>query len=526
MLARKAAAAGASDAIGVVVGQWERHLSLAHWAGAAGAPGTLGTASHTRANEVAHGLSALASSEVLAPLVLGGRLVLQLVDGRWSTGLTSGVLSSTRLARAESTGVGSGRETNGASEGRLGTLGSLGLGIQSKRGKRLLVATAESVGGWRRKRVKVLGGRVRLLRRGRAARGPGAGVGLVGRRHLDGGRVRLGGRMREAGSGRWRRVGETGSLQLCHLLLQSRIHHVLVLARHLVVSQIDSGLAGFLEQGVLLELLAIGSVRRVGERLLAHATAKVHVAELLGSEIEELLLKLLLALGQVDLGREKLGGDVGVDFTVLELELRGRKNLIVHHLLLAVLGGAGEAGANSSLRHALVSLVALASTDIVLTLTVRGGCRRLGRSGCLRGSTETSEEVGAAGARRRYLLSVLGDGSDFGRRGDAQAFERSTLAAGSKATGRHAETTGLEVVVGHLSKTASVHAHFVPLGVRTKSKAEQRGALGARGKIKKRIGIRRRARVSAGDCGGTGRGGYWYRTFAWADVTVVGRLAD
>jgi hypothetical protein len=263
-------------------------------------------------------------------------------------------------------------------------------------------------------------------------------------------------------------------LEFCHLLLQSRIHDVLVLAGHLVINQVNAGLASLLDQGRLRLL----TIRIVG--LLTHATAKVHVAELLRSEVEELLLKLLLALGEVDLGREKLGGDVGVDFTILELELRRRKNLVIHRmllLLLVVLGSASETSPDSSLWHALGSVEALATTHVVLTLTVRGGGRRLGRRRRLRGSAQTSKEMRAAGARRRNFR-VLGDGSDLGGRGNAQALERSTLAARTEATSGHTEATGLEVVEGHLSKTASVHAHFVLVGVRkagTKSKAEQSG---------------------------------------------------
>ena len=66
--------------------------------------------------------------------------------------------------------------------------------------------------------------------------------------------------------------------------------------------------------------------------------------------------------------------------------------------------------------------------------------------------------MGAAGARSRNR--VLGDGSNLGRRSDTETLKLSTLAARGKARGGTAKATlGLEVVVGHLSKTASVHAH-------------------------------------------------------------------
>jgi hypothetical protein len=63
-------------------------------------------------------------------------------------------------------------------------------------------------------------------------------------------------------------------------------------------------------------------------------------------------------------------------------------------------------------------------------------------------------------ARARRLNLILGDRGDLGRGSDAETLKGSTLAPRGKARGRVAEALGLEVVVGHLSKTASVHAHF------------------------------------------------------------------
>ena len=72
--------------------------------------------------------------------------------------------------------------------------------------------------------------------------------------------------------------------------------------------------------------------------------------------------------------------------------------------------------------------------------------------------------MGAAGARSLNL--VLGDGGDLGWGGDAETLEGGALATRREARGRVAEALGLEVVVvGHLSKTASVHAHFVEVGL-------------------------------------------------------------
>ena len=150
--------------------------------------------------------------------------------------------------------------------------------------------------------------------------------------------------------------------------------------------------------------------------------------------------------------------------------------------MLAVLVSTREAGSGGRLGHGLACVVRLPGeagrivANVVLALTIgsRGG--RLGRRGRLGSRAKTSEEMGAAGARRGRLDRVLGNGSHLGRRGDAQALERGTLATRSEAGGGHADAARLEVVVGHLSKTASVHAHVVLIVMRksrTKAKAEQ-----------------------------------------------------
>jgi hypothetical protein len=94
----------------------------------------------------------------------------------------------------------------------------------------------------------------------------------------------------------------------------------------------------------------------------------------------------------------------------------------------------------------------------VLVLRVRGRRRRLGGRRRLRSSAEASQKVGAA--RARSCNRILGDGGHFGRRGQAKAFQGGTLASRSETRGGHANAAlGLVVVVCHLSKTASVHAH-------------------------------------------------------------------
>ena len=256
------------------------------------------------------------------------------------------------------------------------------------------------------------------------------------------------------------------SLVLNVLLLIAWVHNVLVLASELVEHEIQAGLTSFLDSRSVLELLAVrvhlGSVRGGWVLLLLTRAVHVHVAKLLGSQSQELLLKLLLPLSKVQLCRQKLSSNVGVHLSVIVLHGRRGKDLVVHHWLLVVLVHAAEAVTNSGLRnagHALpVVTVAVVTTKVVLLLTVGSRCRGQGRRGSLRGSTKTSQQVGAAGAGSRDR--VLGDCSNLWRRRQAETLQSGTFATRPKTRARHADAAlGLEVVVSHLSKTASVHAH-------------------------------------------------------------------
>jgi hypothetical protein len=158
--------------------------------------------------------------------------------------------------------------------------------------------------------------------------------------------------------------------------------------------------------------------------------------------------------------------------------------LVVDHGLLVVLVDASEVVPDSRLGNGLVGgvhvlpAVAIVATDIVLTLGVGGRCGWLGRRGRLRGGAEAGQEVGAAGARGRDR--VLGDGADLGRGGQTQALQSGAFASRSETRGGHADGgLGLEVVVCHLSKTASVHAHFgILVELLTKGRMQQRWCAG------------------------------------------------
>jgi hypothetical protein len=276
------------------------------------------------------------------------------------------------------------------------------------------------------------------------------------------------------------------------VLLEAWVDNVLVLASELVKGNVQAWLSSFLDGWSVLELLAIrvhlGSVwcRRVLLLLLlAHAAVHIHVTELLRSQRKELLLELLLPLSKVELGGQELSSDVGVHLTVVVLNRRRGKDLVVKHGLLVVLVHSSEAVADGSLGSTLVGTVLLSeavgvvTTNVVLTLVVRSRRRGLGGRWCLGSSTETSQKMGATGARSRDR--VLGDGANLGRGGKTETLESSTLASRSETRGGHADAAlGLEVVVCHLSKTASVHAHCGILEeLRTKTMAAAKKMCGA-----------------------------------------------
>lgn len=392
--------------------------------------------------------------------------------------MTKGMLSSATLSRAECASHWGGRETDGADKGRLGTLGHVRLSIESERGQLLLVTATESIGGRRGERDDILGRSRRLLGRRGAPGTPRAGIDLVGRGNLNGGSVHLGRGRGIAGSGWWRRVRQVG---LDHLsskvvasllgLLEAGVQDILVLASELVECEIEASLGTLLGNLVVLELLTIRvHLRSKGGllKLLSLMSVQVQASKLLSGEIEKLLLKLLLPLGKIDLGGEELGSNVGIQVGVVVLN-RGRSEdllgSIVHHVLLSVdvADGAAKTGTDSSLRNALVHGVgvvrlpgkaALVRTEIVLVLAVRGGGRRLSRSGSLGSGAQTGKEMRAAGARSLYL-SILGDGGDLGGSSQTQALQAGALAARGIASGGEADAVGLEIVESHLSKTAS-----------------------------------------------------------------------
>jgi hypothetical protein len=276
-------------------------------------------------------------------------------------------------------------------------------------------------------------------------------------------------------------------LNVAHTLLRSLVvgvDHVVVLASELIIDQIDTWLTGLLGNLRVLELLTksvgLGGERNICKRLrLSDTTSQVHPTKLLRSQVEKLLLELLLPLGEVHLGGQELSSKVGVDFAIIVLNLRGSQHLIrssIEHLLLLlvvlaklVVDGATKSGTDSGLWHALIEAIQaltrvarLIQAGAVLGLMVWSRGRGLGRRRSLGRGAETSKQMRAASAGRRSLNRVLSDGGNLGRRSNAEALGNpGPLSAGGKAGAREANAAvGLEVVVSHLSKTASVHCRW------------------------------------------------------------------
>ena len=170
-------------------------------------------------------------------------------------------------------------------------------------------------------------------------------------------------------------------LHVAVVLLVARVNDVLVLTSHLVEDKVDTRLIGLLDGSGVSKLLTVGvhlgSVRRVGVLLSA---AHVHVAELLGRQSKELLLELLLPLGEVELGSQELSRNVGVHLAFVELELGRGQDLVVEVgllLLLLVLVDTAEARTDGSLGTTLIGSVELSGVvgvvvaNVVLALRVR-----------------------------------------------------------------------------------------------------------------------------------------------------------
>ena len=241
---------------------------------------------------------------------------------------------------------------------------------------------------------------------------------------------------------------------------------------------------------VLLVLLPIHGITRsnwwsskVLRLLLLHAvhSVQVHALELLscGLNIDELLLKTLLLLGQIHVCSDQLGVQVWVHLllaVLVDVNLWWSKNLLRKrvHLAVAVIIAIAllvlslplllaesrtDRGLWSTVAHALVLLVVIVNAGLksaVLRLSWWSGrWREVAGSGRLWSGPQTRKQVRTASAWS--WSTIVLDGRLGGREGET--LEVGTFSASSEAGAW--DTDGVKVVVvliRHLRKTASVHA--------------------------------------------------------------------
>lgn len=175
-------------------------------------------------------------------------------------------------------------------------------------------------------------------------------------------------------------------------MLVHLVDNIVVLTSHLVEDQIDTRLASFLGRLRVAHLLVVEihvrSERRSRELLrLAHAIrVEVHALELLGREIEELLLELLLPLLKIHLRSHELRDYARVHLLILQLDRWWRQDLLWKGIdllsqTILVLASPRKARGNCSLRHPVIKpAVAMSSisgrirtTEALLAHMIRSG---------------------------------------------------------------------------------------------------------------------------------------------------------
>lgn len=239
---------------------------------------------------------------------------------------------------------------------------------------------------------------------------------------------------------------------------------------------------------ILLVLLSIHGISwsngwssKVLLLLLLHAvhSVQVHALELLsrGLNIDELLLKTLLLLGQIHVCSDQLSVQVWIHLLLamlVDVDLWWSKNLLRKriHLAVAVVAiallvllltlllaeGRTDRGLWSTVAHALVLLVVIVDAGLEPTVLGLGWRSRwwweVSGGGGLWSGSQTRKQVRTAGAWSRGTIVL--DGGLGGREGET--LEVGTFSAGGEAGAW--DTNGVEVVVvliRHLRKTASVH---------------------------------------------------------------------
>jgi len=117
-------------------------------------------------------------------------------------------------------------------------------------------------------------------------------------------------------------------------MLVHLVDNIVVLTSHLVEDQIDTRLASFLGRLHVVHLLVVEiharSERRSREllRLARTVRVEIHALELLGREVEELLLELLLPLLKIHLRSHELRDYARIHLLILQLDRWWRQDLL------------------------------------------------------------------------------------------------------------------------------------------------------------------------------------------------------
>lgn len=177
-------------------------------------------------------------------------------------------------------------------------------------------------------------------------------------------------------------------------MLVHLVDNIVVLTSHLVEDQIDTRLASFLGRLRVAHLLVVEihvrSERRSREllRLAQAIRVEIHALELLGREIEELLLELLLPLLKIHLRSHELRDYARVHLLILQLDRWWRQDLLwkgIDLLSLSqtklVLASPRKARGNCSLRHPVIKPTVTVSsisgrirtTEALLAHMIRSG---------------------------------------------------------------------------------------------------------------------------------------------------------
>lgn len=438
---------------------------------AARAAAVVTTALETCTHEIVNRAPARSRGKVLAPLKVRRGLGLERVERRRTPRLADGMLARTTLSWGKTRCDGG---SDGSRSRHLGGPRGTGALDALRHGLGLAMTTAKGAGRRRRQGGHVHGRRDGGARRAHACQGI-----LVGRRrHL------------KARGARLRRRRVVGEVAVGRRIGGLAIDKVALLTRHGIIVRVearlstghgrDDGLHVRLDRLLLLLLLLllehVQIQRGHGGRGKAHGRVHVQALHLVGGGLDtaQLLLQALLLFGEVDVGSDELGVDLGVHLLlgrIVKTQIRGRENLLgagKHGSMGVVIEGARTTGGRGVIGSVHASGQGAAGGELLLGGRSSGGQGGVHGSGRLGSGAQAGEEVGARGARSRGT-SVSARSGQSGFKGETLDL-RSLGASGGEAMARHAQRIGHGKGCGgggrgggmdgerHVSKTAGVHA--------------------------------------------------------------------